>query len=657
MSELEGSTLGRYQLLHRLGRGGMSEVYLAYDERMNRDVAIKVVAANHTGYLERFQREAEAIGRLNHDHILPAFDYGDEGPWHYLVMPYIAHKTLRERLRHGPLSLEDAGEMLLQIADALQFAHDNGILHRDIKPSNILLRDDHHAYLADFGLAKSIDDTGRLTGTGALIGTPEYMAPDLAEGPATTSSDIYALGILLYQMISGHVPFSAEEPITVYWKQVHEQPLPPSVFNPAIPRAVDTVVLKALEKKSHHRFQTALALAEAYLYALQTPFVAKSLSRPVTEERVSYVQQTYQEPVRRSRFRKVSSSATPNLEKRNRKRAAAQQQSERLILSDRPVVAHPTTPSFFRRRARVTPVAMTLPPLPMRQEHEEASEIHALLHPSSPAAHARRSHAEPTGKNMSIAVSIIALGLLFFIVLPMSYIYYVYSTSHPSTTTTITQAASANRQQAAAKATADAQAQAQARASATAAVPSRAVSGTPLLTDSLASNQANRWAVDGTHCLFTDGAYHAVVTQTDFLQVCTLQGLSWSNMTIQVDATLITGNDVDVLLRANSDSFYDFGITNQGHFFFRRHDHPGGNYYDYLIPDTASSAIGTGLQKNTLLVIANGSTFKLFINGVFVGEANDSTYSSGQLLLASGAVSPQTAGEGSFANLRIFPPS
>src|SRR5947209_9116564 len=172
MTGLEGTILGRYYVLERLGQGGMSEVYLAYDELMNRNVAIKVVSSSHADYLERFRREAEAIGRLNHDHILPAFDYGDQDPWHYLVMPYIAEETLRERMLDGPLNLEYTAELLLQIASALQYAHDSGIVHRDIKPSNILMRDDHHIYLADFGLAKSVDGVDNITQTGALLGTP-----------------------------------------------------------------------------------------------------------------------------------------------------------------------------------------------------------------------------------------------------------------------------------------------------------------------------------------------------------------------------------------------------------------------------------------------------------------------------------------------------
>src|SRR5260370_955426 len=131
MAGLEGTSLGRYRLQSRLGRGGMSEVYLAYDELMHRDVAIKVVSSSHVDYIERFQREAKAIGNLHHNHILPAFDYGEQGPWHYLVMPYIEHEALGERVkrRGGRLSLEEAGEMLHKIASGLQYAHEHGFVH------------------------------------------------------------------------------------------------------------------------------------------------------------------------------------------------------------------------------------------------------------------------------------------------------------------------------------------------------------------------------------------------------------------------------------------------------------------------------------------------------------------------------------------------
>src|SRR5579883_197681 len=150
MPGLEGISLGRYRLKRRLGRGGMAEVYLATDERIQREVAIKIVSSSHTEFAERFSREAQAMGNLHHEHILPAYDYGEQEPWHYLVMPYVEHGTLSDLLEGGPLNLAHAGELLQQIASGLHYAHQRGLIHRDIKPSNVLLRDDHYAYLADF---------------------------------------------------------------------------------------------------------------------------------------------------------------------------------------------------------------------------------------------------------------------------------------------------------------------------------------------------------------------------------------------------------------------------------------------------------------------------------------------------------------------------
>lgn len=272
MPGLAGIKIGHYRLREQLGRGGMSEIYLADDVRIEREVAVKIVSSRHADYIERFRREADTITTLHHPHILPALDYGEYENWHYLVMPYIAHGTLREQLAHGPLTLEDAGDLLEQIASALNYAHEQGIIHRDIKPSNILMRDDHYAYLADFGLAKSLDGGSTVTQMGLLLGTPEYMAPELAKGPATTSSDLYALGILLYQMVTGQLPFSGETPIACYLKQLQDFPTPPSQINHAVPPAIERVILRDLDKTPQRRYQTANELAQAYMTALTIPY-------------------------------------------------------------------------------------------------------------------------------------------------------------------------------------------------------------------------------------------------------------------------------------------------------------------------------------------------------------------------------------------------
>lgn len=269
---LAGKMLGHYRLRRLIGRGGMAEIYLAEDENLGREVAVKIVHRAMTDELSRFQREVGMLAQLEHEHILAVYDYGQDGPWHYLVMPYISHGTLADRLRtRGTLTPVEAGQLLAQVADALQYAHERGILHRDIKPSNILLRDDAYAYLADFGIARLLEQESGLTQTGTFVGTPEYMAPELFEESASQSSDLYALGIVLYNMLTGHLPFTGPNSLAVVEKQLHKQPVPPSQLNPAIPLAIEQVILIALEKDPRRRFKSARALKDAYFQALQAP--------------------------------------------------------------------------------------------------------------------------------------------------------------------------------------------------------------------------------------------------------------------------------------------------------------------------------------------------------------------------------------------------
>jgi len=259
----------RYRLQKLLRRGGMSEVYLAYDVETQQEVAIKLVSSEDPDCFKRLQREVRMLATLAHPHILPTLDHGEYEGWYYLVMPYMQRGTLRERLEEGQLTLEEVGEMLAQVADALQVAHEYGIVHRDIKPSNILLaNDERFFYLADFGLAKRIEEGSDITQTGCLVGTPEYMAPEMTEKQESASSDIYALGILLYRMLAGQLPFRGGTPVALYWKHLHEQPIPPSYLNAIIPYPIERVILRALEKNPAHRYRTAGEMAAAYQRAL-----------------------------------------------------------------------------------------------------------------------------------------------------------------------------------------------------------------------------------------------------------------------------------------------------------------------------------------------------------------------------------------------------
>jgi eukaryotic-like serine/threonine-protein kinase len=618
MSGLEGTTLDHYQLQRRLGHGGMADVYLAYDSATDQDVAIKVLSGSQTTYLERFRREAEAIDKLQHKHILPVYDYGDQEPWHYLVMPYITAGTLSDLLDEGPLSLQQAADILDQIASALQFAHDHGIIHRDIKPSNILLGNDTYIFLADFGLAKAIEGTNELTQTGVLLGTPEYMAPDLADGPATISSDIYALGILLYQMVTGRVPFLADTPVAVYWKQIREQPLPPSRINPGLSKAIDSVILRALDKNPLFRYRSARDLAAAFRSALLAPVVLPNTDDFLPSRNV-------QERARLHTTRRKMSASTPQ---------------NRLILpNDALVTSYATTSAPGK-----------IPPLPPRLLETEVQE--PLSRP--PATEQRPIPAGQRRKLNRLATTVIAIGLALFIVLPMTYIYYIYRSHDGQTMTTSASIANTTR-----NATPTKSAQQSAPRdpiSAAKAAQSAILTSQPVLVDSLTSNTLNRWTVDGSHCTFGSGGYAVNDTQVNYLQSCPMLSPTVSNSAVEVDVSLLGGTSADMLFRFNGDQYYDFEITSSNQFSFARHDasSTSNSSYTYLIKQTYNSAILAMGQKNTLLLIANGADFKLYINGTFVGETQDSTYSNGQIALATGTSGLVTTGQAIFSNLKLF---
>lgn len=261
---------GRYRLLRLLRHGGMSEIYLSFDEQKQEQVALKLVSNNNPDCFKRLKREVRVLLKLSHEHILPILEYGEWEGYAYLVMPYMKNGNLRDQLAKGPLTQQEAGSILSQVADALQSAHDHGILHRDIKASNILLDSvqPDAIYLADFGLAKAPGEGSDITQTGCLIGTPEYMAPELVTMPESTSSDIYALGILLYQMLTGRLPFSGTTPIAICWKHVQDTPPLPSSLNPTITPEVEAVILRAIDKDPARRFSNPRSMAEEYKQAL-----------------------------------------------------------------------------------------------------------------------------------------------------------------------------------------------------------------------------------------------------------------------------------------------------------------------------------------------------------------------------------------------------
>jgi beta-lactam-binding protein with PASTA domain/predicted Ser/Thr protein kinase len=267
MSQQQGPVIfnGRYELHRRLGRGGMAEVYLARDEMLDRPVAVKVLfpaLATDPGFVERFRREAQRAASLNHPNIVGVYDWGEANGTYFIVMEYVEGESLAEQIqREGRIHPDRAAEIASDIAGALGFAHRNGgVIHRDVKPGNVLITREGAVKVADFGIARAIADAPdqNLTKTGSVMGTATYFSPEQARGASVDPrSDVYSLGCVLYEMITGHPPFAGENAVAIAYKHVQEAPLPPRQIDPALPETLEAIILKCLAKNPANRYPSA----------------------------------------------------------------------------------------------------------------------------------------------------------------------------------------------------------------------------------------------------------------------------------------------------------------------------------------------------------------------------------------------------------------
>jgi beta-lactam-binding protein with PASTA domain/tRNA A-37 threonylcarbamoyl transferase component Bud32 len=255
---------GRYRILRRLGAGGMANVYLAEDEELGRRVAVKILNeryANDDLFIERFNREAKSAASLSHPNIVSIYDRGEAEGTYYIAMEVVEGRSLKELiLTRGPLSVPVAIAYTKQILAALRFAHRNGIIHRDIKPHNVLLGAEDRLKVTDFGIARA--GASQMTEAGSIMGTAQYLSPEQARGaPVTAASDLYSVGVVLYEMLTGQTPFNGDSPIEIAMKHLNETPKPPSAIRRGLPRELDHVVLRALAKEPEDRYQSADELA------------------------------------------------------------------------------------------------------------------------------------------------------------------------------------------------------------------------------------------------------------------------------------------------------------------------------------------------------------------------------------------------------------
>ncbi len=663
MAGLEGKTLNHYELRKLVGRGGMADVYEGIDLANRQVVAVKIFKREDEEMLQRFIREARLMRSLHNPHLVPVIDSGtgelDGMTWYYIVMPFLPGGTLRSRIRRrGGLPLEEICRDLRDIASALDYIHSLDIIHRDIKASNVLIGSDGRCYLSDFGIARRTADATQLTSTGSVLGTVDYVAPELFETnrKADALSDLYSLGVLLYEMVTGQLPFTAENQIALVTMHMNKRPPAPRSISPHVPAQVERVMMKALEKKPEQRYGSAAELANAFCRAVANNKNGAKSALPASEEQAPLV--------------------LPPLEPLQSAPLLGQQETVAAPGYDYPAPATPATSTSASAASHPTPVS------PVR-------------YPAPPPRRTRRSHSSRSNRSQGVIVAVLALVTLLALVA----LSFVALNNHagPAIDTSATQTAAALSAttspgvtpsptpnltatvQAVAAMTATAQVQAtqtaiaratataQAQASATAGVIQTATAGTPSYQDPLnnANNpatQAANWdnaSNSDSQCQFLSDGYH--VTEGTRLHGCGEQANTYGNATITVDMNILSGDSGGLFFRITTNIFgayegYLFQVNSKGQYRIWRSNNfsiPGDDvqvFQDW----TSSSALKTGYNvKNTLEVIMNGSTMSFYANGVYLTQVQDSTYTLG--IVALGALSSGSNTEVVYSNLNIYP--
>ncbi len=665
MVDLEGKTLDRYELRQLIGRGGMADVYLAYDPHFERDVAIKVFKRQDDEMLRRFIREARLMASLHNPHLMPIYDTGEMAVdgihRYYIVMPVMNDGTLRARIRRAPLTLAQTCRYLRDIASALDYVHSQGIIHRDIKSSNVLLNSDGLCYLSDFGIARTANDATQLTSTGNVLGTVDYIAPELFEPhhKADALSDLYSLGVLLFEMVTGRLPFSGDTQIAVVAMHVSKHPPLPHTFVPDLPPQVERIMLRSLEKNPSLRYQSATELANAFCSAVSAPRtrdLRNMDSSPVWGDEKTVVQTTRDEP---------------------------------LVLP--PV---PATPRVTES-APATRATGVYPPYAPPEYPQQAPQI--------ASQRSRTSSASKRGR----IVAILALLALLVVAVPIIYAATHPSGNNPSPTpttttastpmpdltataqiadatataqaaknaTTTAQAAVTATAQAAKNATATAvvapTATVRAQVTATAGVIQTVTAGTasyidPLTDPNNAATQKAKWDPDTTHCVFEANGYHVLQKASnlgDLLKGCIETGNTYANMAASVDVTIVSGHSGGIFFRTNNQGIggayagYLFEVDSQGHYRISRSSNFSLPVATVALQDwTASPALKPGDNvKNTLQIWANGETLDLYANNVFLKEVQDSTFMTGNIALLATTTNGGTDADVFYTNLQVFP--
>jgi serine/threonine protein kinase len=669
---LAGSQIGRFRLLRLLGRGGMGEVYLADDEQLRRQVAIKVIQAEYPDpdATRLFLREARAIAMFNHPHILPLFDFG-EASIHgttltYMVMPFCKEDTLaawmQQHRNAALLSPQDVGFIVQQAASALQYAHNHQVVHQDVKPSNFLIRGSEDAsgrldlMLADFGVAKSA--TATATVSQSVRGTPAYMAPEQWEGTPVPATDQYALAIMAYDLLTGHPPFQGGLGQVMY-QHIHVTPQPPGKLNPRVPVDVDTVILHALAKKPEERFASISAFARAFQQALPVDSSGPTIANTPHELNSSDIRAALviSEAEALSGTNRiltllggrqvpVSVPAGTHNGQIIRLEGQVEPASDRdikgaLILTI--TIAPPEVQTFLSNASSDATVinsgsvagstsATELAPQGLLQEQTRVSV--SVTDSTGAAELAPPSRATVSTETVNrrrglTALLLVGLALLVAVGSSVGFFYFTRSNQqNPSPSTRSNQqnptspTTTSNNQQ-----------------------NPYPPFGTLALDDPLSDNsQGHSWDESesslGT-CTFTGGAYHVNAILLDSTNDC-LAGPNFSDFAYQVQMTIVKGDGGGIIFRedkARGNAYY-FAIGQQsgvwGYKLWKFSNCNSNNCNVSELRSGSSAAIKTALnQSNLVTIVASGSTIDLYVNSQKIDSVSDSSYSQGQVGVAA----------------------
>jgi serine/threonine protein kinase len=670
MAGLEGRIFDHYELRSLLGRGGMADVYLGYDPRFERDIAVKVFKRGEDeDLLRRFIREARLMGSLQNSHLIPVFDTGminlDGYSQYYIVMPYMPGGTLRDRIRGKPLSLPEVCRCLSDMADALDYIHSQGIIHRDIKSSNVLLDAEGRCYIADFGIARTSTQATQMTSTGSVLGTVDYIAPELFDGnhKADVRSDLYSLGVLLFEMVTGQMPFKADNPLAVVTMHMTKQPPLPRNFIPTLPPQVEAVIMKGLEKNPAQRFGSAGELASAFCQAVS----GRSPSGEYTGSTVWNNNVADVSTVQAGPSAPLVLPPTANTRRTTPyPQTGAYGQTFNQRYTPQPT-SYPSQTSYppqstYRQQATYPYQQYGQEPPRKRGSIVALIAIIALLAVLGPALYVFLTHEHNTA-NLPPGASATSTTMASPTVNP---------TATPDITATAQAVAAATAtQQANATATvaAGTTATAQAQASATPGVIQTATAAQPVYQDALnnANNnatQSEQWD-QNNHCTFQGDGYHVtskanLLNQNGFTG-CHESGAQYTNATFSVDVTINSGHTGGLFFYVNPQALgayagYLFEIDTQGNYRIVRSSNFSISGNDTVLQGltmTPALKTGTGAQ-NQLQVIARNGTLLFYINGTFVNQQTDNTFTTGEVAFQANAEQGGQQADVAYSNLAVY---